>query len=51
LEKDNPHIDDVIERLNGSKIFSKLDLCSNYFQVLLAEDERDKKAVITSDGL
>jgi hypothetical protein len=46
-----PRIDDVIERLNGATIFSKLDLRSGYFQVPLAEDEREKTAFITSDGL
>jgi transposase InsO family protein len=46
-----PRIDDVIERLNGSQIFSKLDLRSGYFQVPLATEERDKTAFITPDGL
>jgi transposase InsO family protein len=46
-----PRIDDVIERLNGSQIFSKLDLRSGYFQVPLASTERDKTAFITPDGL
>ena len=46
-----PRIDDVIERLNGSTIFSKLDLCSGYFQVPLAPEERDKTAFLTADGL
>ncbi|CAM4939939.1 unnamed protein product [Rotaria socialis] len=46
-----PRIDDVIDKLNGSTIFSKLDLRSGYFQVPLAVDERDKTAFITADGL
>jgi hypothetical protein len=46
-----PRIDDVIERLNGSQIFSKLDLRSGYFQVPLAPDERSKTAFTTPDGL
>ncbi|CAF4504816.1 unnamed protein product, partial [Rotaria sp. Silwood2] len=46
-----PRIDDVLERLNGSNIFSKLDLRSGYFQVPLAPDEREKTAFITHDGL
>ncbi|CAF2961342.1 unnamed protein product [Rotaria sp. Silwood2] len=46
-----PRIDDVIERLNGSEIFSKLDLRSGYFQVPLAIEERNKTAFITHDGL
>ncbi|CAF4565668.1 unnamed protein product, partial [Rotaria sp. Silwood2] len=46
-----PRIDDVIERLNGSHVFSKLDLCSGYFQVLLAPEEHAKTAFTTPDGL
>ncbi|CAF3711733.1 unnamed protein product [Rotaria socialis] len=46
-----PRIDDVIERLNGSHIFSKIDLRSGYFQVPLASEERNKTAFITHDGL
>ena len=46
-----PRIDDVIERLNGSRVFSTLDLRSGYFQVPLALDERDKTAFITPEGL
>ncbi|CAF5091932.1 unnamed protein product, partial [Rotaria sp. Silwood1] len=44
-------IDDVIERLNGSQIFSKLDLRSGYFQVPLTPEKRAKTAFTTSDGL
>ncbi|CAF4518486.1 unnamed protein product, partial [Rotaria magnacalcarata] len=46
-----PRIDDVLERLNGSHIFSKLDLRSGYFQVPLVSDEREKTAFISPDGL
>ncbi|CAF3599838.1 unnamed protein product [Rotaria socialis] len=46
-----PRIDDVIERLNGSQIFSKLDLRSGYFQVPLAPEEHSKTAFATPDGL
>ena len=46
-----PRIDDVIERLNGSSIFSKLDLRSGYFQVPLAHTDREKTAFTTPDGL
>lgn len=46
-----PRIDDVIERLNGSHIFSKLDLRSGYFQVPLISEERNKTAFVTHDGL
>ncbi|CAF3861459.1 unnamed protein product [Rotaria sp. Silwood1] len=46
-----PHIDDVIERLNGSQIFSKLDLRGGYFHVPLEYKERAKTAFIASDVL
>ncbi|CAF3479922.1 unnamed protein product [Rotaria sp. Silwood1] len=46
-----PRIDDVIERLNGSQIFSKLDLRSGYFQIPLAPEKRAKIAFTTPDGL
>ncbi|CAF5183326.1 unnamed protein product [Rotaria magnacalcarata] len=46
-----PRIDDVLERLNGSHIFSKLDLRSGYCQVPLVSDERKKTAFISPDGL
>ncbi|CAF3667002.1 unnamed protein product [Rotaria sp. Silwood1] len=46
-----PRIDDVIERLNGSQIFSKLDLRSGYFQVPLAPEKRAKTAFTTPNGL
>ncbi|CAF4928875.1 unnamed protein product [Rotaria sp. Silwood1] len=46
-----PRIDDVFERLNGSQIFSKLDLRSGYFQIPLAPEKRAKTAFTTPDGL
>ena len=46
-----PRIDDVIDRLNGSVIFSKVDLRSGYFQLPLAPTEREKTAFVTPDGL
>ena len=45
-----PRIDDIIERLNGSRIFSKLDLRSGYFQVPLASADQEKTAFSTPDG-
>ena len=45
-----PRVDDIIDRLGGSHIFSKLDLRSGFFQVPLALDEREKTAFSTPDG-
>lgn len=45
-----PRIDDILERLHGSRLFSKLDLVNSYFQVPLTIDEREKTAFSTPDG-
>ena len=34
----------------GSKYFSSLDLTSGYWQVLVASEDRQKKAFVTPDG-
>ena len=46
-----PHIDDIIDRLAGSRYFSTLDLKSGYWQVPLAEEDKCKTAFVTTDGL
>ena len=46
-----PHIDDIIDRLAGSRYFSTLDLKSGYWQVPLAEEDKCKTAFVTADGL
>ena len=46
-EKDKyplPHIDNVLESLKGAKYFSTLDLRSGYWQISVAEKDRDKTA-------
>ena len=42
-----PRIDDLIDRLGGSCIFSCLDAVSGYWQVPVAPESRQKTAFIT----
>lgn len=46
-----PHIHDFAYSLQGSKIFSKIDLKRAFHQVPLAPEDRHKSAVITPFGL
>ena len=46
-----PRIDSTLETLAGSKLFTTLDLLSGYWQVELAEADREKTAFATKDGL
>ena len=46
-----PRIDDLIDRLGGSCIFSCLDAASGYWQVPVAPESRQKTAFITQFGL
>lgn len=39
-----PRIDEMLEALSGSQWFSALDLKSGYWQVVLAEEDREKSA-------
>ncbi|KAG7304531.1 hypothetical protein JYU34_011480 [Plutella xylostella] len=45
-----PRIEDLIDRLNGAKVFSNLDLKCGYYQLKMADDAIDKTAFITEDG-
>ena len=40
----------ILDSMHGAKIFSSLDLCQGYFQVPVAEKDRDKTGFITPDG-
>ena len=42
-----PRVDDTLDTLGGSKIFSTLDLASSYWQVEVAEEDRPKTAFTT----
>ena len=46
-----PRIDDTLQSLSGSRWFSTMDLLSGYWQVDIAENDREKTAFITHDGL
>ena len=45
-----PRIDDTLDTLSGSRWFSTLDLLSGYWQVEVAEGDRDKTAFATQSG-
>ena len=46
-----PRIDDTLDTLSGARWFSTLDLVAGYWQVELAEEDKEKTAFCTSDGL
>ncbi|KAL5970239.1 hypothetical protein TSMEX_001981 [Taenia solium] len=45
-----PHINDSLDPLHGSKWFSTLDLKSGYWQVEVAETDREKTAFVVPNG-
>ena len=46
-----PRINDSLRVLGGSKYFSAMDLASGYWQVELSPEDREKCALISSEGL
>ena len=46
-----PHMDELFDRLAGAKYFSKIDLRSGFWQILLAPEDRSKTAFRTRYGL
>ncbi|KAJ8373726.1 hypothetical protein SKAU_G00043060 [Synaphobranchus kaupii] len=46
-----PHMDKLLSSLQGSTVFSSIDLANAYYQVPLSEESRDLTAFITHDGL
>ena len=46
-----PRVDDTLNILAGSRLFSTLDLISRYWQVEVKPEDREKRAFVTSEGL
>ena len=46
-----PHIGDLFDQLGQARIFTKLDLRSDYYQVRIAEGDEPKTACVTRYGL
>jgi hypothetical protein len=45
-----PRIDDLFDRLSGAKVFSRIDLRSEYYQIRIAEGDEEKIACRTRYG-
>ncbi|KAE9004888.1 hypothetical protein PF011_g12270 [Phytophthora fragariae] len=46
-----PRIDETLESLEGARLFTTLDLRSGYWQIRVANEDRDKTAFMTKRGL
>ncbi len=45
-----PHIDDLFDRLSGTKVFSRIDLHSGYYQIRIAQGDEEKTTCRTRYG-
>jgi hypothetical protein len=43
-------VDDLLDRLAGTKVFSRIDLKSGYYQISIAEEDIEKTACRTRYG-
>ena len=46
-----PRVDDLLDTLAGSRLFSTLDLISGYWQVEVHPEDKEKTTFCTSEGL
>ena len=46
-----PRADELFDKLAKAKYFSKIDLRTGFYQILIAEEDRHKTAFTTSQGL
>nr|AHN53418.1 pol polyprotein [Nuttalliella namaqua] len=46
-----PRIDDALDAVCGANYFSSLDMRSGYWQIPMAEEDKEKTAFVTPDGL
>ena len=45
-----PHIDELLDCLGKASVFSTLDMCSGFYQIVVDPDSREKIAFVTKYG-